>query len=248
VFADARVLLSLLRGQPRGGDHAQRLAAFYGPQAGDYDRFRERLLNGRRELVELLDPAPGTRFVELGGGTGRNLEFLGERRAALETVWLVDLCAPLLEQARRRASNWPNVRVVEADATTWQPEAQVHAVMFSYSLTMIPDWFRAVDNAWRMLAPGGVIGVVDFHVSRRDPAPGRARHRPLTRSFWRGWFDRDGVFPSPDHLPYLESRFATRVLLERSAQVPYLPFVRVPWYLFVGVKRRRDPEPAGLEG
>lgn len=240
MFADARVLLSLLRGQPRGGSHAQRLLAFYGPQAGQYDRFRERLLQGRRALVELLDPAPGTRFAELGGGTGRNLDFLGERRASLETVWLVDLCAPLLEQARRRVAPWPNVRVVEADATTWQPDVPVNVVMFSYSLTMIPDWFRAVDNAWRMLAPGGVIGVVDFHVSRRDPLAGRVRHPALARAFWRAWFDRDGVFPSPDHLPYLESRFQTCALLERSAPVPWLPFARVPWYLYMGVKRRRE--------
>lgn len=243
MLSEARVLLQLLRGQPRGGSHAQRLEAFYGPQARHYDRSRERLLHGRRELMELLAPPPGTRLAELGGGTGRNLEFLGERLAALETVWLVDLCAPLLNEARRRTAARPNVLLIEADATVWRPNAPVQAVLLSYSLTMIPDWFRAVDNAWHMLEPGGLIGVVDFHVPRRDPPQGRARQAALARAFWRTWFDRDGVFPSPDHLPYLEARFRTRVLLERSGTIPWLPLLRMPWYLFIGVKAPGDPAP-----
>ena len=49
-------------------------------------------------------------------------------------------------------------------------------VTFSYSLTMIPDWFLAVDHAWRLLRPGGTIGVVDFYVSRKHPDPGWRRH------------------------------------------------------------------------
>ena len=50
------------------------------------------------------------------------------------------------------------------------PEAPVDVVTFSYSLTMIPDWFAAIENALRMLRPGGQIGVVDFYVSRKYPA------------------------------------------------------------------------------
>src|SRR5688572_29230636 len=97
--ADAGVLRRLLRGMP-AGDHGASLAAFYGPQADDYDRFRERLLRGRAELIGALDLPHGARVIELGGGTGRNLEFFPlERRADLQFE-LVDLCAPLLERAR----------------------------------------------------------------------------------------------------------------------------------------------------
>ncbi len=235
-ISDARVLWHLLRGQPRTGDHASRLAAFYGPQAADYDRFRERLLQGRRELIDQMDIAAGSSVVELGCGTGRNVEFLGGRLSTLARVELVDLCAPLLERARLRAAGWPNVHVIAGDATSHAPADAVDAVYCSYSLSMIPDWFDAIDNALRMLRPGGVVGVVDFHVSRRDPVAGRVRHGAATRAFWRTWFERDGVFPSPDHLPYLSRRFDPVVIRESSASVPYLPGVRVPWYLFVGRK------------
>jgi len=238
LIADARILYRFLRGQPRKGTHAERLTAFYGPQALDYDRSREGLLHGRRELVELLDLPAGSTVVELGGGTGRNLAFFRERLAFLKRVDVVDLCGPLLDQARRRAEEWPNVRIVEADATAYVPEQPVDAVYLSYSLSMIPDWFRAIDNALAMLKPGGLIGVVDFYVSRRDPAPGAIRHGAIRRSFWRAWFDRDGVFPSPDHLPYLVSRCQTEVMMERAGRVPWIPYVRVPYYLFIGRKRR----------
>lgn len=234
--SDVKVLWHLLRGQPRTGDHASRLAAFYGPQAADYDRFRERLLQGRRELIEQMNISAGASVVELGCGTGRNVEFFGERLHSFARVELVDLCVPLLERARVRAAGWPNVHLVAGDATTHTPAAPVDAVYCSYSLTMIPDWFDAIDNALRMLRPGGTIGVVDFQVSRRDPSTSRVRHGAATRAFWRTWFERDGVFPSPDHLPYLSRRFTPQVVHEGFAAVPYLPGVKVPWYLFVGRK------------
>jgi len=231
---DAQVLLRLVRGQPRSGTHAQRLQAFYGPQAEHYDAFRERLLHGRDELMALLDPAPGMEAIELGAGTGRNLGFLGERLAGLRNIDLVDLCPALLEQARRRTRGLPNVRVVEADAVTYRPAGQVDLVYFSYSLTMIPDWRGALRNALTMLRPGGRLGVVDFYVSEPDPAPGLARHAALTRWFWPRWFGHDGVHPNPAHLSTLRNLFPDHELRERLAPVPYLPGVRVPYYVFVG--------------
>ncbi|MBC7779027.1 MAG: class I SAM-dependent methyltransferase [Proteobacteria bacterium] len=236
-LADARILWQMLRGEPRTGSHAERLAGFYAPQAEHYDRFRERMLHGRRELIEALATAPGETLVELGAGTGRNLEFLGDRLAHLDQVYLVDLCAPLLARARARFRDNPRVHAVEADATQWRAPAPVDLVLCAYSLTMIPDWFAAIDNAHAMLAPGGRIGVVDFYVSRAHPAPGRVRHRGVTRAAWPLWFGHDGVHPSADHLPYLERRFEPVHVSEHSGSLAWLPGVRVPHYRFIGRKR-----------
>lgn len=237
---DARVLWALLRGQPTGDTHAQRLDRFYAPQAKRYDVFRDRLLHGRGDLLSALAdhlPKQGGRLVELGGGTGHNLSYLGNRLDRLERVDLIDLCTPLLAQARQRWARYHQVHVHQADATRYQPEQSVDAVYFSYALTMIPDWYRAIDNAVRMLKPGGVLGVVDFYVSRPHPAPGHVRHKTLTRHFWPAWFSHDGVHPSQDHLPYLMSHLAPMRVDERHAPIPYLPLLRVPYYLFVGRKR-----------
>jgi S-adenosylmethionine-diacylgycerolhomoserine-N-methlytransferase len=239
-WEDVQVLARLVRGQPKTGSHAERLQAFYAPQAAHYDAFRERLLHGRAELIDLLDLAPGARAVELGGGTGRNLDLLGPRLRCLSSFELVDLCPALLAQARNRARDLPNVRVIEADATTYRPAAPADLVFFSYSLTMIPDWRGALNNALSMLRPGGTLGMVDFYVSQADPAPGLARHRALTRWFWPRWFGHDGVHPNPDHVPSLRRLLPDHRLIEARGAVPYLHGVRVPYYVFVG----RVPETA----
>lgn len=229
MLADARVLLAMARGAGARGTHAERLARFYGPQADDYDRFRERLLHGRRDLVDALPVQPGARVVELGGGTGRNAEFFGDRLPQIECLRIVDLCEPLLAVARRRFRNFPNVCCTLADATRWRPDEPADCVYISYALTMIPDWRAAVDNAIAMLAEDGVLGVVDFHVS--------AAHGWPTRMFWPRWFAHDGVHLSTEHLPYLESRLHVLKLEQRRAPVPYLPGPTAPYYVFVGRKK-----------
>ena len=233
-WEDVRVLASLVRGQPQTGSHAERLQAFYAPQAARYDAFREGLLHGRAELIDWMDLAPGARVVELGAGTGRSLDLMGPRLPSLASFELVDLCPALLAQARNRARDLPNVRIIEADATTYRPAEPADLVFFSYSLTMIPDWRGALDNALSMLRPGGTLGVADFYVSEPDPAPGLARHGALPRWFWPRWFGHDGVHPNPDHLPTLRRRLPSHRLLEGRGRVPYLPGVRVPYYVFVG--------------
>ena len=235
LLADARILLAMARGASRGGSHAQRLQRFYAPQAQAYDAFRERLLHGREQLIESLPVPDGGYVVELGAGTGRNLEFFGARLARLRVVEAVDLCPALLEVARRRAAQMPNVRVVEADATRYRPPQPVDAVYFSYSLTMIPDWRAALDNALAMLAPGGALGVVDFYLPAQVEE-GRLSRSAHANRFWRGWFAHDAVHLSEEHLPWLRERLVPRVCLERAGPVPYLPWLKVPHYVFVGLK------------
>ena len=179
----------------------------------------------------------------MGGGTGANIEQLGDRLPGLGRVTVVDLCPSLLEAARRRIAErgWANVDTALADVTTFRPEGElVDAITFSYSLTMIPDWFRALEHATTLLKPGGRIGVVDFYVSRKWPAPGLRKHGGFTRAFWPTWFGMDNVFPSPDHLPWLQSRFETIRLDERAGRVPYMLWMKAPYYLFLGRKREDD--------
>ena len=227
-LAEARTLWQLMRGMPGGGDHARRLEAFYGPQAGEYDGFRERLLPGRGELMDWLTPGPGEFVVELGAGTGRNPAFLGARVPALGELMLVDLCPSLLARARERWRHARNVSVIEADACTWQPDAPVDAVYFSYALTMIPDWRAAMNNAVAMLRPGGRLAVVDFTVT---PA-----QTWLARNFWRNWFRHDGVRLDAEHAATLQRLLPRHELRAYRTTVPYLGGLTVPYYLFLGVR------------
>jgi S-adenosylmethionine-diacylgycerolhomoserine-N-methlytransferase len=236
-MSDLPVLWRMLRGMVRGGDHAQRLEGFYAGQAAAYDRFRERLLHGRDELLASLPWQPGASLVELGAGTGRNLEPIADRVPGLASVHLVDLCPSLLAVARQRiaARAWSNVSAIEADATTWQPPHPVVIVLCADRLSMMPDWRATVANACAMLKPDGVLAVVDFTVV--DPATARlagvATQPALLRWAWRRWFGHDGVHPDPALLPHLASRLKTERLLVGRGRIPYLP-LRAAYLQYVG--------------
>jgi len=243
LWTDLKILYRMVFHPGRGQDHASRMESFYAPQAAYYDSFRRRLLKGRDDLWQAIGVPENGLWVDLGAGTGANAEYFGDNISRLRKVILVDLSPSLLAVAQERIKShgWTNVETQVADATVFQPPEPADVVTFSYSLTMIPDWFAAIDNAWRMLKRGGKIGVVDFYVSRKHPAPGMKRHGTCARLFWTFWFNYDDVFPSPDHIPFLQRRFRQILLEERRAKVPYLPLARAPYYLFVGEKTEESP-------
>ena len=241
LIADSRVLWQMLRGQSRSGTAAERLQAFYAPQASRYDAFRARLLHGRSELIDRLAISRSATVVELGGGTGSNIDRFGRRMQTLSRYTLVDLCPALLEQARSRALVHRNVELVEGDVTRYQPAEPVDCVFFSYSLTMIDDWRSALSNAVSMLKPGGTLGVVDFYVSSPRPRSGYVRHAGWERWLWRRWFAHDGVRLSPEHLEALADAMPDNLRLERQGALPYIPALKVPYYIFIGRKSGVPP-------
>ncbi|HKX08768.1 MAG TPA: hypothetical protein VJN67_11270, partial [Stellaceae bacterium] len=75
------------------------------------------------------------------------------------------------------------------------------AVLFSYTLSMITDWRRAVDRATEVLKPTGLLAVVDFSEQRRLPS--------WFRKLLQRWLDLFEVMPRaelPDHLRALAAR------------------------------------------
>lgn len=240
VLADLRMLYQLSLAPVRGRTHRERLESFYGGQAAGYDAFRARLLSGRESLIQKLPISGAAVWIDLGGGTGSNLEAAGDRVSRCRQIYIVDLAPSLLRVARDRIvrRRWSNVQPVLADATEFRPPHPANLVTFSYSLTMIPDWFSALEQAWNALAPGGCIGVVDFFVSRKHPTPGAVRHSWFTRHIIPAWFGFDNVFLNADLAPYLQKRFEPVHYSEHRAGIPWLPLVRVPYFQFIGRKPR----------
>ncbi|MCC9643274.1 methyltransferase domain-containing protein [Rhodopirellula sp. JC740] len=240
---DFKVLWHLLFRPVRGNTHGERLESFYEGQASHYDSFRARLLHGRSELISWIDfPDQGV-WVDFGAGTGHNLFSAEQESKKLSQVHLVDLSPSLLKVAASRIADrhLSNVTLHHADATKFQmPENSVDVVTFSYSLTMIPDWFESLLIANRILKPGGLIAVTDFHVSRKHAGTENRQHGWLRRNFWTLWFASDNVFLSGDHLAMLNRRFDTVRCEERLGSVPYMPLMKAPYYLFLGRKPTDD--------
>ncbi|WP_278466824.1 class I SAM-dependent methyltransferase [Gimesia maris] len=236
---DVKTVWQLLASRIEGQTHVERLNSFYQGQAAGYDQFRKRLLHGRCELFESLAVPENGVWVDLGAGTGENAELWGQRLQQFQHAYLVDLCQPLLDVCSQRISDrgWSNVTAVCEDATTFTPpETHVDLVTFSYSLTMIPDWFQAVNHAWDLLRPGGILGIVDFYVARKYPQPNLQTHGWFQRNFWPVWFAGDNVFLNPDHLPYLLDRFELISLKESQGSLPFLPLLKVPFYALIAKK------------
>lgn len=241
-YRDLKVLYSLAIKRGRGATAEERLESFYSGQAEEYDHFRRRLLTGREELMSSLAPEPGAVWVDMGCGTGSNLELLPkEGLAQLQRAYMIDLTESMLKVAEARISRngWQNVTTRRADATEpWGLEEPVDVVFFSYSLSMIPDWFAALDRAYEALKPGGLIGVVDFYIARKPPYNIRSKQSFSTRWLWPLWFSFDNVFLSSDVLPYLERKFTEVKLIERADRMPYCPFFwkKMPRFVFIGRK------------
>ncbi len=240
--SDARVVGALLRGMPSGIPHRDRLDQFYRPQAADYDRFRERLLGGRQDLVDSLALPDHATILELGAGTGANLDRFPARQLQAGQFVLVDLCPALLAQSRTRHRDRTNVRIVESDAASFDSPQRFDAVVISYALSMMPTFGDVIDNALRLLRPGGKLAVVDFYLWSGG-APANARHGALARAFWSRWFAHDGVELDDRRLRHLVVRFPEHELVERVQPVPMLLGMSVPYFRFVGIKPATLPRP-----
>jgi SAM-dependent methyltransferase len=105
--------------------------AFFDEQAPSYME-NPFTANTRAEvefLLELLQPLPGARFLDLGCGTGRHAVALAKLGF---TVTGVDLSEGMLTQARASAEREQvAVEWIHADATQWQPD-----VLFDHVLCL----------------------------------------------------------------------------------------------------------------
>jgi S-adenosylmethionine-diacylgycerolhomoserine-N-methlytransferase len=145
------------------------LDGFYRLHASIYDWTRPLLLLGRERAVRALALRPGERVLDVGCGTGWSLPRLFVRGTR---VLGIEPSAPMRRQAAARLERLGLSDVVALDARPYGSHAEheggADAVLFSYSLSMIPPFEEVLERARLDLGPGGRISVVDF-VDARGP-------------------------------------------------------------------------------
>ena len=245
LWTDWQVLRAMWFAKITGEDLQTRLDCFYETQADLYDSYRFRMLHGRpkmlRGVARHVEPKKdGIVWVDLACGTGANTENFAAslRDGHIQKVYLVDLCRPLCQVAKRERGQkygQDKVQVVHGDVTNEDldglpPAGTVDLVTISYSLVMIPDWKKCIANAKRLLRPGGTLGVADFTV-----APDQSS---LSKKFWVDTFEKDHVFLKAAHLPTLQEEFKELEASYGYGPLPYTPFFLKPaYYHFVGQKK-----------
>lgn len=161
-------------------------------------------------------------------------------------IYLVDLCEPLLEIARQRLQKFPNVHVVKGDATVLDLAVdQVDIVTMSYSLSMIPPYFKVIDRVMTLLKPLGLISVVDFFTSNKEDNSNGELNRQgslFSRLFWKTWFEFDHVDLNPARRDYLEHKFDAikSVSCRNNFAIPFV--VSIPYYIYLGQKSAMQVE------
>lgn len=150
----------------------------YRHQRHIYDLTRKFYLLGRDRLIGTLPLRPGDRVCEIGCGTARNLIALARRHPGV-ALYGIDASAEMLATARlaiarARLAERIELRQGLAEALDAQAlfglERPFDAVIFAYSLSMIPPWREAIERALANLRPGGCLAIVDFWDQRGLPA------------------------------------------------------------------------------
>jgi SAM-dependent methyltransferase len=117
-----------------------------------------RLVRGSLLPAAVRDVDLGDHVVELGAGPGLVTAALAPRAAALTAV---EIDPDLALTARRAVAAYPNVRVVQADATRLPfPDHAFSAAVCMTMLHHLPDpaaQDRLFAEAARVLRPGGVL-------------------------------------------------------------------------------------------
>jgi S-adenosylmethionine-diacylgycerolhomoserine-N-methlytransferase len=151
-------------GEAAAPSHAALMDSIYRVQRHIYDFTRKYYLFGRDRLIDELDAPAGCTVLEIGCGTGRNLAKAALRWPGIAPHGL-DLSSEMLKSAA--ATLGGAAILAQGDATAFSAPAlfgrpQFDRVILSYALSMIPEWRATMEQATRVLAPGGSLHVVDF--------------------------------------------------------------------------------------
>ncbi len=187
--------------QPHTALDAESVRAAYRRWAGVYDTvFGGVSARGRRRAVQAVNALPGRRVLEVGVGTGLALpHYVGGKR-----ITGIDLCAEMLEHARRRVREQHLAHVdalleVDAERTPFEDAAfDIAVAMFVASVVPNPPLLLA--EMRRVVRPGGHLLFVNHFAAERGPRWWAERAlAPLSRKLgWHPDFARDALLPPKD--------------------------------------------------
>ncbi len=162
----------------------------------------------RKQAVKRLELKRGSRVLEVGCGTGRNLSSLLEVIGAEGQVYGVDLSEGMLAEAQELCTRrgWNNVELIRADAVDYVLPEPADGAIFSLSYAVIPRHRAALQHAWEQLRPGGYLVIMDAKLP--DGLLGKLLYPFVV------WTSRLTVLGNPDVRPWDE-------LKELTADVDY---------------------------
>lgn len=193
-------------------DHSALMDRIYRHQRHFYDITRKYYLFGRDRLIKEMALKDGDRLVEIGCGTARNLIKIAKAYPGVRLFGL-DASHEMLKSAAEnvaRAGLSDRIHLAQGYAEHLSPamfgeQVPFEAALFSYSLSMIPDWKAAINAASLNLVAGGHLHIVDF-----GDLTGLGR---LARAAMMGWLRLFHVAPRIALLERLEDEPGAKLRL-----------------------------------
>lgn len=183
-----------------------------------YDLTRKPYLLGRDRLITELAPPDGACVLEIGCGTGRNL-ITAAYTWPNARFFGYDVSAVMVEHAQnavRRAGLEGRIRLALGDACAFDARAtfgvtSFERIYFSYVLSMIPHWRRALSDAASLLEPGSSLHIADFGDQHGMST--------LSRAMLNKWLSIFHVSPRMDLQSELRLLARTRGLQDRCQNI-----------------------------
>jgi len=142
-------------------------------------------------IIAATRAGPQTRFLELGIGTGRvALPFIEGGYPYTG----IDISPRMMDRLRAKLpSGAPNLTLLESDISELPfPDDSFDVVLSFKVLHLVPQWRKALDEAQRVLRPGGYIVLGDDTYVEGEPPQD-------VRDQWRAFVLEAGAAPRPRH-------------------------------------------------
>ncbi len=151
-------------------EKAGRVQGVFTSVASRYDIMNDVMSAGIHRLwkdamMDWLAPRRGQRLLDVAGGTG-DIAFRFLKRAGDGYATVLDLTAPMLEEGRKRAEASRMEQMLDwvvGDAMALPfPDASFDVYTISFGIRNVTRPQKALDEAFRVLRPGGRLMVLEF--------------------------------------------------------------------------------------
>jgi len=110
-------------------------------------------------MLQLLDPQPGDRILEVGAGSGYQAALLGQ---LCQEVYAIEIIDTLAERARQTVQElgYDNVHIIVGDGSLGHPAAEPYDGIIVAAATpdIAPPWQEQLAEGGRLVAPVGSQG------------------------------------------------------------------------------------------
>ncbi|MFP4326924.1 MAG: bifunctional demethylmenaquinone methyltransferase/2-methoxy-6-polyprenyl-1,4-benzoquinol methylase UbiE [Paracoccaceae bacterium] len=151
-------------------EKAGRVRGVFNSVASKYDVMNDAMSFGihriwKDAMMDWLAPRPGQRLLDVAGGTG-DISFRFLKRAGRAHATVLDLTEPMLVEGRKRAeaeAMQDSLDWVVGDAMALPfPDNSFDVYTISFGIRNVTRPQEALDEAFRVLRPGGRLMVLEF--------------------------------------------------------------------------------------